>query len=91
MHDEYKAIVDAGIVLQIDDPSLPDNWDMINPEPRLEEFKKFEQVRMEALNHALRVFPLQQHPFTAVDAAVAGLSTSGHACRRAKASTGRNE
>jgi 5-methyltetrahydropteroyltriglutamate--homocysteine methyltransferase len=54
MHEEYKAIVEAGIVLQIDDPSLPDNWDMINPEPSLNEFKKFEQVRMEALNHALR-------------------------------------
>ena len=25
MREEYKAIVDAGIVLQIDDPSLPDN------------------------------------------------------------------
>ena len=54
MRDEYKAIVDAGIILQIDDPSLPDNWDMINPEPPLREFKKFEQVRMEARNHALR-------------------------------------
>ena len=57
MRDEYKAIVDAGIVLQIDDPSLPDNWDMINPEPPLEEFKKFERVRIEALNHALRGMP----------------------------------
>jgi 5-methyltetrahydropteroyltriglutamate--homocysteine methyltransferase len=57
MRDEYKAIVDAGIVLQIDDPSLPDNWDMINPEPPLEEFKKFERVRIEALNHALRGLP----------------------------------
>ncbi len=57
MRDEYKAIVDAGIVLQIDDPSLPDNWDMINPEPPLGEFKKFEQVRIEALNHALRGLP----------------------------------
>ena len=57
MRDEYKAIVDAGIVLQIDDPSLPDNWDMINPEPPLAEFKKYERVRMEALNHALRGLP----------------------------------
>ena len=57
MRDEYKAIVDAGIVLQIDDPSLPDNWDMINPAPPLEEFKKFERVRIEALNHALRGLP----------------------------------
>jgi 5-methyltetrahydropteroyltriglutamate--homocysteine methyltransferase len=57
MRDEYKAIVDAGIVLQIDDPSLPDNWDMIDPEPPLEEFKKFEQVRIDALNYALRDLP----------------------------------
>src|SRR5437763_5487404 len=54
MREEYKAIVEAGIVLQIDDPSLPDNWDMIDPEPPLAEFKKFESVRIEALNHALR-------------------------------------
>jgi 5-methyltetrahydropteroyltriglutamate--homocysteine methyltransferase len=57
MREEYKAIVDAGIILQIDDPSLPDNWDMINPEPPLAEFKKFEQARVEALNHALRGLP----------------------------------
>jgi 5-methyltetrahydropteroyltriglutamate--homocysteine methyltransferase len=57
MREEYKAIVDAGIVLQIDDPSLPDNWDMINPVPPLDEFKKFERVRIDALNHALRGLP----------------------------------
>ena len=57
MRQEYKAIVDAGIVLQIDDPSLPDNWDMINPAPPLGEFKKFERVRIDALNHALRGLP----------------------------------
>jgi 5-methyltetrahydropteroyltriglutamate--homocysteine methyltransferase len=57
MRDEYKAIVDAGLVLQIDDPSLPDNWDLINPEPPLDEFKRFERVRIDALNHALRGLP----------------------------------
>jgi len=57
MREEYKAIVDAGIILQLDDPSLPDNWDMIDPEPPLEEFRKFERARMEALNHALRGLP----------------------------------
>lgn len=63
MHDEYKAIVDAGFILQIDDPSLPDNWDMINPEPPLREFKKYENVRMEALNHALRGLPEERIRF----------------------------
>jgi 5-methyltetrahydropteroyltriglutamate--homocysteine methyltransferase len=57
IRDEYKAIIDAGLVLQIDDPSLPDNWDMIYPEPSLEEFKKFSRVRIEALNFALRGLP----------------------------------
>ena len=57
MREEYKAIVDAGLILQIDDPSLPDNWDMIDPEPPLEEFKKFARVRIDALNHALRGLP----------------------------------
>jgi 5-methyltetrahydropteroyltriglutamate--homocysteine methyltransferase len=57
IRDEYKAIIDAGLVLQIDDPSLPDNWDMIYPEPSLEEFKKFSRVRIEALNYALRGLP----------------------------------
>jgi 5-methyltetrahydropteroyltriglutamate--homocysteine methyltransferase len=57
MREEYKVIVEAGIILQLDDPSLPDNWDMINPEPPLAEFKKFEQARIDALNHALRGLP----------------------------------
>jgi 5-methyltetrahydropteroyltriglutamate--homocysteine methyltransferase len=57
IRDEYKAIIDAGLVLQIDDPSLPDNWDMIYPEPSLAEFKKFSRVRIEALNYALRGLP----------------------------------
>lgn len=57
MREEYKAIVDSGLILQIDDPSLPDNWDMINPEPPLEEYEKFAMVRIEALNHALRDLP----------------------------------
>jgi 5-methyltetrahydropteroyltriglutamate--homocysteine methyltransferase len=57
MREEYKAIVDAGLVLQLDDPSLSDNWDLINPEPALAEYKKFAMVRIEALNHALRGIP----------------------------------
>ena len=63
MHEEYKAIVDAGLTVQIDDPSLPDNWDMINPEPPLAEFKKFEAARMDALNHALRGLPPERIRF----------------------------
>ena len=57
MREEYKAIIDAGLVLQLDDPGLPDTWDLANPEPEVEEYKKFAMVRIEALNHALRGLP----------------------------------
>jgi 5-methyltetrahydropteroyltriglutamate--homocysteine methyltransferase len=57
MRPEYKAIVDAGFVLQIDDPALPDTFDMILPNPSIAEYRKFAAVRVEALNHALRGLP----------------------------------
>ena len=57
MREEYKAIVEAGFVLQLDDPGLPDSWDMANPEPSVDEYKKFAILRVEALNHALRGLP----------------------------------
>jgi 5-methyltetrahydropteroyltriglutamate--homocysteine methyltransferase len=54
---EYKAIVDAGFILQIDDPALPDTYDMIVPAPSIEEYRRFAEVRIDALNHALRGLP----------------------------------
>jgi len=57
MREEYQAILDAGLVLQLDDPAMAENWDMINPEPSVEDYRKLAMVRVEALNHALRGFP----------------------------------
>ena len=57
MREEYRAIVEAGFVLQLDDPGLPDSWDMANPEPSVDEYRKFAMLRVEALNHALRGLP----------------------------------
>ena len=57
MRDEYKAIIDAGLVLQIDDPSIAENYDQINPEPTVEAYRKFTMIRVEALNHALKGLP----------------------------------
>jgi 5-methyltetrahydropteroyltriglutamate--homocysteine methyltransferase len=57
MREEYTAIVDAGLVLQLDDPSIAENWDMINPAPSVEAYRRFAMVRVEALNHALRGLP----------------------------------
>jgi 5-methyltetrahydropteroyltriglutamate--homocysteine methyltransferase len=57
MREEYKAILDAGLVLQFDDPAVAENWDLVNPEPTVEEYQKFTMVRIEALNHAIRGLP----------------------------------
>ncbi len=54
---EYKAIVDAGFILQVDDPGLPDTWDMLDPHPTLEEYKRYAAIRIDALNQALRGIP----------------------------------
>jgi 5-methyltetrahydropteroyltriglutamate--homocysteine methyltransferase len=57
MREEYRAIVDAGLVLQLDDPAIAENWDMVNPEPSVADYRKFSMARVEALNHAIRGLP----------------------------------
>ncbi|HEY5963715.1 MAG TPA: cobalamin-independent methionine synthase II family protein [Xanthobacteraceae bacterium] len=55
LREEYLAVVKAGFVLQIDDPGLPDWWDMIKPAMSVGDYiGKFAKLRIDALNHALR-------------------------------------
>jgi 5-methyltetrahydropteroyltriglutamate--homocysteine methyltransferase len=56
MRVEYLAIVEAGFMLQIDDPDLPDGWQMY-PEMSVAEYRDYARLRVEALNHALRGIP----------------------------------
>jgi 5-methyltetrahydropteroyltriglutamate--homocysteine methyltransferase len=59
LHEEYKAIADAGLVLQVDDPDLPDGWQMF-PDMTVEQYRQYAGLRMEALKHALRGLPVEQ-------------------------------
>jgi 5-methyltetrahydropteroyltriglutamate--homocysteine methyltransferase len=59
MHEEYKLITDSGLNIQIDDPDLPDGWQMF-PEMSVEEYRRYAAVRVEALNHALKNIPTEQ-------------------------------
>jgi 5-methyltetrahydropteroyltriglutamate--homocysteine methyltransferase len=54
---EYKAIVDAGFVLQIDDPGLGETWDMMIPAPTVEEYRRLQSMYIDVLNHALEGLP----------------------------------
>jgi 5-methyltetrahydropteroyltriglutamate--homocysteine methyltransferase len=57
LREEYRAVEAAGFVLQIDDPGLPDWWDMLKPEPTIEAYRKFARLRIDAVNHALVGIP----------------------------------
>ncbi|MBZ5577888.1 MAG: cobalamin-independent methionine synthase II family protein [Acidobacteriia bacterium] len=57
LREEYKAIVDSGVILQIDDAWLPALWDRIGIGMGLEAFQRRCRARVEALNHALRGIP----------------------------------
>lgn len=59
MAQEYKAITDAGFLLQIDDPDLPDGWQMF-PDMSVKDYRKYASLRVEALNHALKGVPREK-------------------------------
>jgi 5-methyltetrahydropteroyltriglutamate--homocysteine methyltransferase len=54
---EYRMIVDAGFILQIDDAILPMQYFMQFRDQGLAAYKKWAAVRIEALNRALRGIP----------------------------------
>jgi 5-methyltetrahydropteroyltriglutamate--homocysteine methyltransferase len=62
MREEYQAIVDAGFLLQIDDPRLVTYY-IIHPETSIADCRKWAEVRVEALNHALRNIPPEKIRF----------------------------
>ncbi len=57
LREEYRAVVDAGFILQIDDPGVMTSWDMIKPEPSIGEYRRYLKLRIDALNHALAGIP----------------------------------
>ena len=56
MHEEYKAIIDAGLLLQIDDPRLLTYY-ISRPDLSVDDCRKWAELRVEVLNHALRGLP----------------------------------
>jgi 5-methyltetrahydropteroyltriglutamate--homocysteine methyltransferase len=56
MHEEYQAIVDAGFLLQVDDPSLLSSWQNLT-EMSVGDYQEYTELRIEAINRALRGIP----------------------------------
>jgi 5-methyltetrahydropteroyltriglutamate--homocysteine methyltransferase len=58
LHEEYKGIVDAGFLLQVDDAVLVHECDSImSLGGSFEDYLRWAEVRIEALNHALAGIP----------------------------------
>jgi 5-methyltetrahydropteroyltriglutamate--homocysteine methyltransferase len=62
MRVEYKAIVDAGLLLQIDDPRMATHYNR-TIDASVEDCRKFIALRVEAVNHALRGIPADRVRF----------------------------
>jgi 5-methyltetrahydropteroyltriglutamate--homocysteine methyltransferase len=62
MQQEYKAIVDAGLILQIDDPRLLTYY-ISQPDLSVADCREWAKLRVEALNHALKGLPTERVRF----------------------------
>jgi 5-methyltetrahydropteroyltriglutamate--homocysteine methyltransferase len=57
MRVEYKMIVDAGFILQVDDARTATTYDRMVPPGSLADYRKWVAMHAEALNHALAGIP----------------------------------
>jgi 5-methyltetrahydropteroyltriglutamate--homocysteine methyltransferase len=63
MHEEYKAITDAGLTVQIDDPAFAENWDQQKKEPSVDGYRKYTEKCVEIINHSIKGLPPEQIRF----------------------------
>jgi 5-methyltetrahydropteroyltriglutamate--homocysteine methyltransferase len=58
LHEEYRGIVDAGLLLQVDDAVLMHEADtMMSRGESWDDYRRWADLRVRALNHALRGLP----------------------------------
>jgi len=62
IREEYKAIVGAGFILQIDDPRLVTYY-MMNPDLSVDDCRKWAEERVEAINESIRGIPPEKVRF----------------------------
>ena len=62
MREEYRAIVDAGFLVQIDDPRMVTYY-IMQPAASVADCRRWAALRVEALNHALRDIPRERVRF----------------------------
>jgi 5-methyltetrahydropteroyltriglutamate--homocysteine methyltransferase len=56
VREEYKAITDAGLIVQVDEPEFCTSW-MFYPEWSVEEYRKYLGFCVDVLNHSIEGLP----------------------------------
>jgi 5-methyltetrahydropteroyltriglutamate--homocysteine methyltransferase len=62
VREEYKAITDAGLIVQIDEPEFATSW-MFYPDWSVDEYRKYLAFCVDVINHALSGLPQDQIRF----------------------------
>jgi 5-methyltetrahydropteroyltriglutamate--homocysteine methyltransferase len=64
MREEYRAITDAGLVVQVDEPEFTTGW-MFHPEWDVQDYRTHLEQSVEVINHSLAGLPWEQIRFHA--------------------------
>ncbi|WP_296614506.1 hypothetical protein [Sphingomonas sp.] len=62
MREEYKAITDAGLIVQIDEPEFATSW-MFYPDWSVDQYRDYLEFAVEVINHAVEGLPEEQIRF----------------------------
>ncbi|MFD2419809.1 epoxyalkane--coenzyme M transferase [Amycolatopsis pigmentata] len=62
VREEYKAITDAGLIVQVDEPEFFTTW-MFYPEWDVADLRKYLGFAVEVINHSLEGIPVEQVRF----------------------------
>jgi 5-methyltetrahydropteroyltriglutamate--homocysteine methyltransferase len=60
LREEYRMVLDAGLLLQVDDAFLPWWYDVTVPPSTFEEYYRWAELRVDILNNALRGLPAER-------------------------------
>jgi 5-methyltetrahydropteroyltriglutamate--homocysteine methyltransferase len=60
MRDEYRAIVDAGLLLQLDDARAAVTYDRMVPPATFADYRRWVERQVEAINHATEGIPTER-------------------------------
>jgi 5-methyltetrahydropteroyltriglutamate--homocysteine methyltransferase len=57
MREEYKAIIDAGFTLQLDDPAIGESWDQAKGDPSVAGYRRYTKLCLDVLNYSIKGLP----------------------------------